>query len=217
MSEIKTIEIINEAIDLYIIEGESFTAYDVSKEVQNKLAEKNLPFVRHKEMKDDIHNYLNSMINMGLYNRSLKVVSLNKQAYVYHPINHDGSYVQLHPDKTSKTKVKTSKTKATDSKLHTPDSRISLTVPVKFVSKLASIGSKVYVYNHKSPNVLFVSEKNSIKENLYVLIAEYTVDCYGSIRITKKNLNMGFLGVKIDDEFEFEYKNGLVAIRCKTI
>jgi hypothetical protein len=69
-----------------------FTAFQVSKEVQRRLKSQGQPFVRHNDMKNEIHKcqQLADASEFGDYTQTLVPVA-GTQAFLYHPTSFDAS------------------------------------------------------------------------------------------------------------------------------
>jgi hypothetical protein len=89
MCDAQTGNLIRESVQEAIDADEMFTAFDISRRVQAKLQAANLPFVRHRDIKNDIHAQVDQYVNSGVYSRQLHDVGAPTQAFLYFPPNAD--------------------------------------------------------------------------------------------------------------------------------
>jgi hypothetical protein len=96
-----TQQLIEEVIRDWTLQGRAFTTYEASKEVQARLREHQLPFVRHQDMRAFYENdseELREALSSRNYTRTLQVMGSENgqslQANVYHPAGYDVSQYQ---------------------------------------------------------------------------------------------------------------------------
>ena len=76
-------ELIEEVVSERVENEELFTAYDISREVQNRARNNGTPFERHRDMKNYIHNVMQDYLGVE-YVKTLHRIGDNN-AIVYHP------------------------------------------------------------------------------------------------------------------------------------
>lgn len=207
--------------------GEMFTAYDVSKEVQQLLKDNGHPFERHNQLKDRVHEEMQTYLQDDKYRRNLQDVGAPSQAFVYYPVGGDPAmYLSTAPSKptpSSPTSTSTPTTKKQaddvgDTKDHgrKTDSRGTLTVPVQIVAA-AGFNNLETAYatptTHNGKLALALS-KSPIRDDYASLIdhvTTYTVDSHGNIRITGFTLTRAGIGVP-GAEYSFDAKNGVAYV-----
>jgi hypothetical protein len=98
-------DVVREVVSEFVDDDRLFTAFDVSKEVQKRLTDRNLPFERHRHLKGTIHQELEQFTQTGVYERQLHDVGAPTQAFLYFPPNTDpNDYVpQDRPQKAVQT------------------------------------------------------------------------------------------------------------------
>ena len=92
------IDLIAEVVAAKTTNGEMFTAYDVSKEVQDKAKAAQLPFVRHNHMKGTVHDTVAPHVDSGDYEKDQQHdVGATTPAILYYPAGSDpNDYVSTH-------------------------------------------------------------------------------------------------------------------------
>jgi hypothetical protein len=199
--------------------NEMFTAFDVSRAVQN-MGHKE----RHNNMKEHVHDVFATGQLPG-YSRTLVVVEQGKpEAWVYHPQGVDpntytptyqplpnniaphitpGAFYQGNPStgNPSLSSV-TFQTSPRVKGKHKPDQRGAVTVPAALITKIgAKAGDKLAV---DPKGTTLVISKN--------LPGRYTVNTSNNIRIKRKVWSQICDG---SGEFEFEEKNGEIVVTHK--
>lgn len=89
MCDPQTLSLIEEVVDRKVNNQEMFTAFDVSLEVQEKAKGQGLPFTKHSHMKGDTHRCIDTHVNSGAYQRTLKDVGAPVDAFLYYPAGAD--------------------------------------------------------------------------------------------------------------------------------
>jgi len=212
-------QLINTVVDQKIANGELFTAYDISKCVQDEEKAQGLPFTRHLEIKHDVHSAIDPHLldNSGTYVRTLIPVA-TPRPWLYHPQGADPmSYIPFgqtkpigqHPQAAdpSTCYIPAPQTKLLPSGVmqpslsddgddsfanRSPDARGTLCVPSQLLHEAGILpGSKVVVVaeTQGAKAVLVVRKQTGSDTGL----TEYTVDSYGNVRMTAFTLIQGKL------------------------
>lgn len=99
MCDSATLSVIEDVVNNKTSNNELFTAFDVTLAVQKRLKQQQAfdqNQHRHRHIKDDVHQIVDSYVNNGAYARNLQNVGAPSDAYVYYPVGGDpSSYVPL--------------------------------------------------------------------------------------------------------------------------
>lgn len=188
---------------------EMWTAYDISKEVQKRCLNLNLPVKRHLTIGQEIHTCSQSLSN---YTRSVQNIDDHHVAFVYHPINSDPNNYTANK-KAQTTLQNTSSAEPQKHALQTNPTVAIMANPniVKNYSSTINSNKKLYTDSRGSisiPNkmVLFFFKKGDVvsitKKDKFLIIgpktdksiSNYKVDRNGNIRITSSTLRKGLPG-----------------------
>lgn len=80
------VDLINEVVLEFVNDGMMFTAYEVSKEVQNRSLQRDMEFVRHLHMRDNVHEALECFVDGIRYLKKLHDVGADIPANLYYPV-----------------------------------------------------------------------------------------------------------------------------------
>ncbi len=158
-------DLVDNILDTWTTQNKSFTAYEVSVQVQKDLEQDGLDFVRHRDMRDYIHTEMNKT---------------NSYQKVYHDFGTYKAfqYVPLPQSSVSQLSISTTTTKST----RWPDQRGSITTPKKLVSQLGwNRGQTIYIINDHDGLHLTDQKQTQSKTT-------YTIDKNLNIRVTKRHL-----------------------------
>lgn len=223
--------LIEEVVDEFVGGTRMFTAFEVTKEVQSRLAAPGVLVVRHLHMKEAIHDQLSTKltVNGGNYQRQLKDVNAPTPAWVYYPDGLDPSgYVPMDrsdpgnaaTDPSQPATVATFINNDADpvdpAVVVTPlsanpkawETNGRLNVP-NHVMRAAGFapGDAVYVYEDSdsgSPSMVLSKTKKNVDP-----LTEYQVNSDGRVRISNAMLTM----CKIDSQqFDFDGDTGVIVI-----
>lgn len=219
-----TIDTIREVVQEFTDQNKMFTAYDVSVATRVRATAKGLPFVRHNDMKEEIHKAMDQFLMCDAYDKSLQDVGAPTKAFVYFP--KDGTdpanYVpQLRsgPTPTSAAPVVTpaaatpaAANDSDDGDGRKPDARGTVCIP-NYLLRTAGFqpSDQAAVWSEKdgSDDVLCIGKVLPTGKNA---LASYTVDYHGNVRVTKSVLDSaGFGGVQA---FDFEGDASVVKVRA---
>jgi len=195
--------------------GELFTAFDISLEVQRRAKTLFVPSERHRDMKDTIHETMETYAthNGGEYSRTLMDVGAPEKAFVYHHITNDpANYKALDRsqfDRPALTPTVPSQT-TPDGAFHV-DARGTLcaladdlrhigAMPGMKIVAVAGNG-KVKLYTETFAQTLTFSKDEPQ--------TEYTVDKYGNVRITQYTLRQANIGGVL---YSFEHNDSSITI-----
>jgi hypothetical protein len=207
-------QLITTIVDQKIVNGELFTAYDISKCVQDEEKAQGLPFTRHLEIKHDVHNTIDPHLldNGGTYARTLIPVA-TPRPWLYHPQGADPmTYIpfgQTQPiGQNPQGVAPTPAPQLLPSGImqpapaddgdddgfdnRSPDARGTLCVPSQLLHEAGMLpGNKVVVVAETCGDqaVLIVRKQTGSDTGL----TEYTVDSYGNVRMTAFTLTQGKL------------------------
>jgi hypothetical protein len=225
MCDQATLDVISEVVDERTNNKEMFTAYDISKSVQdvfsgqNDLDLKNRH--RHSLIKNDVHRALSQVVSSDDYRKVLTDVGASVQAFVYYPVGSDPSQYQAQqrpaaPPQPAQsgttpyvpptpTVADNGKDDTKDDSGRAPDNRGTLAVPVHI---LAAVGFTPLETAYATPTKR--SGKNALALSQRPIPGEspattYTVDSYGNVRVTQAVLakaGIGTSGVSYDFETE---------------
>jgi hypothetical protein len=231
--------VIREVASEFIVDQLMFTAYEVSKEVQKRLSERELPFERHFNMREYVHQTLRQYIQSGQYRKKQHDVGADIPADLYYPVGADpNQYVPMsrgarptvqgaataeqtpptttrtvHVPVTGTVSVSGASTQATDA-ARRGDARGTLAVPSPM---LRAIG-----FNHRETAYVFNRTDSMGHSEIVVVktlpenqpaLSEYTVDDGGNVRITAATLQEGGLTVGTDALYSFTQGPGEVVVR----
>lgn len=186
--------------------GDLFTAFDISLEVQRRAKIAGIPGERHRELKDTIHDTLETYAthNGGEYSRTLMDVGAPEKAFVYHR-QQDDPYTLYKPLDRSQFQSAASVTAAAVQQAvvvptgaYRPDARVTLCVLAEHLRKIgAQPGNKVVVAASADQLTVYTKDKaDAMTFANPAWNAEYTVDSYGNVRITKATLRLAFKEAK---------------------
>lgn len=173
--EVKTVtqtwqDLVDNILDTWTTQNKSFTAYEVSVQVQKDLEQDGLDFVRHRDMRDYIHTEMNKT---NSYQKVYHDFGTYK-AFQYIPLQ--TNIVPQSP--TPQFSVATVTNKST----RWPDKRGSITTPKKLVSQLGwNRGQTIYIINDHDGLHLTDQKQTQSKTT-------YTIDKNLNIRVTKRHL-----------------------------
>lgn len=200
-----------------VTNNEMFTAFDVSRAVQNMGNRE-----RHMNMKEHVHDVFQTGQMTG-YSRTLVAVEPGKpDAYVYHPISADptqykpnhqplpssltpqsfyqGASTPAAPSTPSLTSVSFSPPKRLK---HQPDARGAISIPASLITKIgAKPGDQLDV--NKDGKTLVIATSGSGRK--------YTVNTSSNIRIKRQTWGSIGDGTGV---FQFEEKNGKIIVTHK--
>jgi hypothetical protein len=234
--------LIQEVVTTKVDGDEMFTAFDVSKTVQSRQEEDGAEIERHRHLKNTIHQEMQQYLDSGLYQKSLHHVGAQSPAYLYHPVGSDPeNYVPQHraapqphhiptpvppvgpiPDYV---KLETAVPYSTSPPLPhfggqvaggqdgtRGDARGTLAVPCTTIRSVGiQNGETVYVSEgvQNGEDVLVLDKNYPANGNV---LASYTVDRYGNVRITHSTLStLTDNGPQIDT-FDFEVDGNTIMV-----
>lgn len=89
-------QIVDNVCTLWTQQGRAFTAYEVTKEVQARLTEKKMGFVRHRDLRDYYRDCptLQAALQNGYASTLRPMENGGTEAWVYHPTGYDASQYQ---------------------------------------------------------------------------------------------------------------------------
>lgn len=201
-----------------VANGEMFTAFDVSRTVQN-LGHRE----RHTHMKHVVHDLFESGQLNG-YSRTLIAVEQGKpEAWVYHPLNADpktytpshqplpsGMTPQAFYQGSAPTPPPQTPSISTVSFVppmngkHKPDARGAITVPAKYIKQIGGKPNDV-LYVERNGSQLVIATSGTGRP--------YTVNTSTNIRIKRKT--WGGIVSSGGSDFEFEEKAGKIVVTHK--
>jgi len=164
-------DFVDSIIDNWTTQNKSFTAYEVSKQVQADMEQDGLDFVRHRDMRDYIHEQMDGVIgydkvytDFGSYKAFQYQSSQSRNNFVNAITNYKNT-VAVEPKY-----------------VRTPDARQSITIPKELVEKMGwVVGQTIYIINDYDG--LHLTDKLQTQSK-----TSYVVDKNLNIRITKKHL-----------------------------
>jgi hypothetical protein len=192
--------LINEIVSAKVDNDVMFTAFDVSREVQARQEEDGVPMERHRNMKNTIHGEMQQYVDSGLFEKMLCDVGAPNPAFVYYPAGMDPqTYVPQHRAAATNHQppvVQQRSTLAaaiagspTGQNGHRGDARGTLAVPCDTIRSVGiQNGETVYVSEgvQNGEEVLVLDKDYPANGNV---LASYTVDRYGNVRITHSTLS----------------------------
>ncbi len=223
-----TVDTVREVVQDFTDQGKTFTAFDVSVNTRVRATAKGLPFVRHNDMKEEIHNAMDQFLLCGAYEKSLQDVGAPTKAFVYCPKgsdpsayvpqarnggtpNHAPAPVAPAAPPVSNAAPANGSTDGDDGDGRKPDARGTVCIP-NYLLRTAGLkpADQAVVWNEKDGNadVLCVGKAVPAGQNA---LASYTVDYHGNVRVTKHVLEAANLGSV--QAFDFEGDASAVKVR----
>jgi len=213
MLDYDDIKVVEDVVNDNMGSGKMFTAYDVSISVISKLISSgkyNKDVHKHSLIKSVIHNVVSDLAPLYFYKKTLHVVGQNgEKAFVYHHTNSD---VNTFVPKVGKTKIASTTSVSSQSVssissqsttnvcsnsascssssgcsdgCKKQDSRGTLCIPATLLREVGIYaGNTAYVVNDGGSMV--------VSKNVPNKVAEYTVDSYNNVRVTKSVLDKFF-------------------------
>jgi hypothetical protein len=240
MCDTATLSTIEEVVRSKVQNNELFTAFDVTLAVQTALKGNgtfDANVHRHRHLKEDVHNVVETYVSGGQYQRNLQSVGAPTPAFVYYPTGGDPSkYVPLARNdgpavtpandpytitvpKTSASATAVASPATTynptannvgdglDNVGRSPDARGTLTVP-SYLLRAAGFGFNDQAYVYADGNRLVVSKQQPPSPTTSTA---YTVDHSCNVRITKAVLE--YAGLSQVASFDFDGDTNGVYVR----
>lgn len=208
-----TQNLIQDVLATKVTAGETFSAFEVSREVQKLQKLEMLPIERHGQMRDAIHDEMKQYVGSS-YGRKLVSYGGPVPAFQYSP----NAPTQAAPQTASSVSATAVATADDDDEVtnRTPDARGTLTVPAHLMRAVGCEAGKLatVIAGKDSANgdaVLFVRNGGEPDQTLAAdekFLSEYTVDASDNVRITSLNLYNGGIGNSGGSLYKFEVVDG---------
>ena len=206
---------ITTVVNEFVNDNKMFTAFDVTRELRGRVKDR----VQHHEVKREVHQMFTSGQVFG-YNRTLaNLPGVNPQPWIYHPLaadftTYNGNPAAVTPVAPSPVLPSISSTDDDDdddeddnNRVYKFDSTDRLCVPNKLIRQLGlKCGDEVHIVCTTPPtNEVAIVKKNhsfpGVPPHISSVFADYVVDRYDNVRITKGAFNrIGLSGVAFEIE-----------------
>lgn len=224
MCNVATQDLVREVVQRKVNNDELFTAYDVSKEVQELAKQRGVPAERHRDMKNAIHDEMEQFTNSGVYARTSVDVGAPIPPFLYYPSNGDpNSYVPANPGHpipvsaippTNPVAAAVSANPAGNGG-RLADQRGTLTIPATLMRSMGFTPFQTaYVYGRTDASGNPVVAIAPTAPQGVSVLTTYTVDKACNVRVTQKQLRAAGIAQNTQDSFDFGTDNGEVYVRA---
>lgn len=89
MCQATSVNHIEDVVKEWMNQERMFTAFEVSREVQKRAKQFGHPVERHRNMRDEIHHVMSLYILRGVYDKTMKNIAPNVDAFIFHHVDDD--------------------------------------------------------------------------------------------------------------------------------